>query len=86
MIVGYCARCDMPVERFCMDVLTSPYYVGIHAQCCGASSSMRISLEEIFRIKRNNEKLYIITSKTRGQGVASMVKGQIGYTRAKAAG
>lgn len=81
MITPYCSRCDMPVERFCMDVVTSPFHVGIHASCCGATSSVRISLEELFRVKRTNEKLYVITSKTRGQGVRSVVGGQISYVR-----
>ncbi len=80
-ITPYCARCDMPVERMCMDVLTSPFHIGIHAQCCGATASIRISVEEMFRIKRTNEKLYVITSKTRGQGVRSMVGGQIAFSR-----
>ena len=75
----------MPVERFCMDVISSPYYVGIHASCCGSTSSMRISVEEVFRLKRTNEKLYIIASKTRGQGIQSMARGQLlSYTRQKA--
>lgn len=69
MVTPYCSLCDMPVERFCMDVVTSPYYVGIHAQCCGKTSSTRIPIEEFFRIKRTNAKLYVIVGKHRTQGV-----------------
>jgi hypothetical protein len=47
---------------------------------------MRITIEQFFRLRQSNAKLYVITSKTRGQGVQSMVKGQISYTRQKSAG
>jgi hypothetical protein len=86
MITPYCHRCDMPVERFCMDIVSSPHHVGIHASCCGTTASLRLTVEQFFRARQTNEKVYVITSKTRGQGVQSMVKGQIGYTRQKAAG
>lgn len=69
IVTPYCSFCDMPAERFCMDVLTSPYYVGIHAQCCGKTQSVRISVEELFRIKRTNDKLYVVVGKGRAQGI-----------------
>ena len=69
VIVPYCARCDMPVERLQFDVVSDPYRMGIHAQCCGATSSVRISIEEVYRLKRSNEKLYVISAKTHGPGI-----------------
>lgn len=82
IVVGYCQLCEMPVERFVMDVLTSWYYVGIHAKCCGKTQSIRITKEELFRIKAGNEKLFMITRKGSSQQIRGMVTGQVGYKRA----
>jgi len=72
MIVPWCRSCDMPVEKFAMDVVTSPYYVGIHASCHGVTSSMRLSVEDLFRAKRTGEKLYVIT---KAQGLGAPKRG-----------
>lgn len=69
LITPYCGLCDMPAERFCMDVVTSPYFLGIHATCCGKTSSARIPIEEVFRIKRTGEKFYVVTRKGSAQGL-----------------
>jgi len=74
IITPYCMVCDMPVERMQFDVVTSPYYIGIHAQCCGKTSSLRLPIEEMFRMKRSKEKLYIIVAKHRMQGLRSMAR------------
>lgn len=51
-----------------MDVVTSPYYVGIHARCHGQTSSARFSVDEVFEAKRHNRKLYVIVPKGMSQG------------------
>lgn len=71
LIVPYCQLCDMPVESFCMDVVTSPYRAGIHASCCGKTSSAYLPIEEIFRLRRTNEKFFVITRKGSFQRVAA---------------
>lgn len=43
-----------------MDVLTSAYSVGFHVQCCGRTTSVRVSNEEAFRLKRTGDKLYAV--------------------------
>lgn len=74
IITPYCGICDMPVERMQFDVVTSPYSMGIHAQCCGKTSSVRISNEEVFRIKRSGEKLYVIVGKGHLQGIRGQAR------------
>jgi hypothetical protein len=69
MITPYCGICDMPVEGFQMDVVKSPYYVGFHAYCCGRTQSCRVPVEDVFRAKRNNQKLYVIVPTGRYQGL-----------------
>lgn len=69
MFTPYCLRCDMPVERFCMDVVASPYYVGFHASCCGYTQSCRVSVDEAFQAKREGKKIYVIVPPGRAQGV-----------------
>lgn len=73
-IVPYCQRCDQPVERLTFDPISSPYYIGIHAQCCGQTSSVRMPVEEMFRLKRTNEKFYIIVGKHRTQGLRKQAR------------
>lgn len=73
LITPYCRSCDVPVERFCMDVVTSPYYVGIHGECHGVTMSARLPVEEVFRLKRTNAKFYLIVGKGRAQGVSEQL-------------
>lgn len=69
MFIPFCGLCEMPVEGFSMDVVTSPYYVAFHARCCGKTQSMRISVDEAFQAKRENRKIYAIVPKGRVQGI-----------------
>jgi len=68
-IIPFCQRCDMPVERLRFDVVTSSYSLGIHAACCGYESSTRISAEEVMRLLRTKEKLYVIVRRGSDQGI-----------------
>jgi hypothetical protein len=68
-IIPFCQRCDMPVERLRFDVITSPYHLGIHAACCGYESSTRITNEEVMRLLRTREKLYVIVRRGSDQGI-----------------
>ena len=61
-IVPYCQRCDMPVERFNFFPVDSPHFIEIEGQCCGATQGARVSVEEIMRIRRAGEKLFLVTS------------------------
>lgn len=59
LLIPYCRRCDQPVEEMKFDVITSPYYVGIQVSCCGYTSGTRVSVDEVFRLRRSKEKLYM---------------------------
>lgn len=69
MITPFCGICDMPVEKFCMDVVKSPYYIGLHCQCCGRTQSSRVSIDDAFEAKRTNAKVYGISSATVPTGI-----------------
>lgn len=74
LITPYCRRCDMPVERFQMDVVKSPFYVGIHAQCCGYTQSSRVSIDEVFRLQRTNDKFYAVVPPQFDQGIKTQAR------------
>jgi hypothetical protein len=74
-VLVYCARCDMPAERQCMDIVTTGSdWIGVHAQCCGATSSSRIAWKDFLRIKFTDEKWYAIPPRGAAPGVRSMLR------------
>lgn len=68
----FCEYCQLPVERLAVDVVTSPYYALVQAQCCGKTSGRRVSHEEIFRLRVTNQKLFIVTKKGNVQGFSKL--------------
>lgn len=75
-LVPYCQRCDMPVERYRMDLIQSTDHIGIHAACCGQESSTRITLAVYLEMVATGKKLYCIVRKgsragLRGRGVSA---------------
>jgi hypothetical protein len=73
MLTPYCQRCDMPVERFCMDLVgSSASHIGIHAHCCGQTSSTRIALSAYLELMGTpGAKLYVIVRKGSQAGIRS---------------
>lgn len=72
MLTPYCARCDQPVERYCMDIVKAGLedMIGIHAQCCGYTSSTRVKLTAYLRLlKEPGAKLYVIVRKGGTPGI-----------------
>lgn len=63
MITPYCQRCDMPVERFRLDVLKDSEHIGIHSACCGQESSTRITKAVYLEMLATGKKLYTIVRK-----------------------
>lgn len=70
-LTPYCQRCDMPVERFCMDLVgKDASHIGIHASCCGQSSSTRISLTAYRELVATpGAKLFVIVRKGSQAGI-----------------
>lgn len=67
----------MPVERYRLDVTTSPHHIGIHSACCGQESSTRITTAVYLEMIATGKKLYTIVRKggTAGlQGRASHLR------------
>lgn len=65
-ITPYCQRCDQPVERYQLDLVKGGLedVVGIHAQCCGCTSSTRIKMSVVLQLMRDQgAKLYVIVKK-----------------------
>lgn len=85
-VVPYCRLCDMPAERFAVhggqrihDRLVvggtvSAYYVEIEAQCCGKTQGKKVSVDELLRLKRDNQKLWVVVKKGAYQGVGGLVR------------
>ncbi len=82
MVTPYCFRCQLPAERVCFDVVSSPYYVGIHAQCCGHTSSMRLPIEKLMEARATGMKVYVLTPRTSQQGLRPLPTSPLSYTRA----
>ena len=45
-IVPHCRVCNVPVERFTVDWIASPFYLPIQVQCHGKTTGLRIPSEE----------------------------------------
>ena len=69
VIIPFCGICDNPCERLSIFPNRSVYYLEIEGQCCGKHQGIRISIEELYRIKRNNEKLYLVVGKGHTQEI-----------------
>lgn len=81
IVTPYCGICRMPAKRFQMDVVSSPYYVGIHASCCDRTSSMRVSIDEVRRLRMTNDKLWVVMAKGRMQGIRPFPRLALSYER-----
>lgn len=68
----YCERCDQPVERMQFDLTDGGDHIGIHSQCCGYTSSTRISSAVYLRMMATGEKLYTIVKKGSTAGLKAM--------------
>lgn len=70
-LIPFCQRCDMPVERYCMDLVgKDASHIGIHAHCCGQTSSTRISLQAYLElIHTPRAKLFVIVKKGSQAGI-----------------
>lgn len=66
LVVPYCRCCERPAERFTYNRPESPYYLDIEAECCGITQGCRVSTDEVMRLLRNNEHLWL--SERRGGG------------------
>ena len=74
-VIAFCQLCDMPAERQCMDIVQSGAdWIGVHAQCCGQTSSSRIPWKAFLRLKATNEKWYAIVRRGVQAGVRGMAK------------
>ena len=80
-ITPYCWFCQLPAKRCCFDLLSSTYYVGIHAACCNHTSSYRMPIEKLYEARATNKKVFVITPKNSVQGLKPL-RGQLSYVRA----
>lgn len=77
MIVPYCGICDQPVEGMQFDIPTDgagTWRVGVHGRCCGQTRSAWLSTEDIWRIRRTNEKFVLIPAKGHAQTIKAQAK------------
>ena len=70
-LIPFCQRCDMPVERYQMDLVRGGGdHIGIHAHCCGQTSSTRITVVAYLELIRTpGAKLYVIVKKGSQAGI-----------------
>ena len=71
-LVPYCQLCGLPVELFTFMPIKSEFYLEVEAQCCNKTQGMRLSREDAIRLKRSNEKLFLVVKTRRTQGVYPM--------------
>lgn len=79
-LTPYCAICQLPVERFTLDVVTSPHHIGLHCQCCDRVSSTRIATSVYLEMLATGKKLYCIVPK----GSVAGLRGQRAHLRSMA--
>lgn len=68
-VFPYCGICDLPVERFQMEVPVTDFRVGITGECCGKQQSRWITQAEVHRLRMTNEKLYLVVPTGRTQEI-----------------
>lgn len=74
-IIPWCARCDMPCESYCQDIVTTGAdWIGVHASCCGYTSSSRIPWKSYLELKATNRKWYAIVVTGRTPGLRGRAK------------
>jgi len=56
-VVPFCASCNMPVERFTIDPVSSVFRMSIQAECHGKTEGAHVSVDELFERKRTGRKI-----------------------------
>ena len=74
LLVPYCMVCDMPVEKFTFDVISSPWVLGISGHCCDRTQGARVPIEDVYRMKRTGEKFYLVVKSGRTQGLRGQAR------------
>ena len=46
-----CWQCQVPVEVFEVDLVTSPYYASLEVQCHGKTQGMRVPHDEVIALR-----------------------------------
>jgi hypothetical protein len=59
LIVPHCRKCGIPVERFTIDPISSPFYMMLDARCHGAQQGIKISSDEVFGRKKTGQPLWM---------------------------
>lgn len=54
-LIPWCASCKDTVEKYTFDTVTSPFRMGVQAQCHGATEGIWISTDDLFERKRNGK-------------------------------
>jgi len=57
VVTPFCASCDDTVETFTIDPVTSPFRMGITANCHGATQGTFVTVDELFARKRDGFKV-----------------------------
>lgn len=60
-IVPNCFQCRVPVERFTVDWVSSPFHLPIQYQCHGKTGGMKIPFSEVMRASREHSTLWVFT-------------------------
>lgn len=69
-VIPYCRLCDQPVERFTLGNPTNDFHaVTVEAECCGKTQGIRVTHDELMRVKRLGEKLWCVVRKGQAQGL-----------------
>lgn len=57
MVIPFCAQCLVPVEKFTLDPITSPFRMGIQAQCHGQTEGTHVTVDQLFGRQREGVKV-----------------------------
>lgn len=61
LLSPHCHKCQLPVERFTVDYVSSPYYAGIQFECHGSTGGMKVPHEEVLYKSRNGGAIWVFT-------------------------
>jgi|GEM_PF-4313432 len=61
LISPHCWQCQLPVERFTLDFISTPFYLSVQFQCHGRTGGTKIPAEEAVYKSRNGGVIWVFT-------------------------
>ncbi len=68
-VIPWCARCKDTVELYSFDHVTSPFRLGIQAQCHGETAGTWVTVDDLFKRKKLGQPVVMFRGRAFSQHV-----------------